>query len=558
MRMVLLLVGIIIGAQIETLTLSVIQPFILILTDPEIIYTNYLLNRIYVSLGFSSSVFFLAFLAIVIALTYTFRGFYVYFLARVQNKFLTINTAIMSNRLLVKTLKQPYLYHSNNNAVKLQQNVMNSSLRLFALVNSIFSLLIDGFMSLFILIFLMITSFSMTMVVLFFALICVVAYFRIFKNRIQQSGDEEAEGLVQVNKALLQALYGIKEIKISCREGYFTNKFQTVRFKTAKKSERIQALRQLPKLFIESLCFSGAFIVVAGIILLGADLQALIPQLGVFMIAAFKLLPAISRLTNNMTLILRQKSSAVHVYKGLFEQDELLKYHLPIPKITTVSRDIVVSDVTFKYPAARRPILNKVSLTIPHKSSVAIVGLSGAGKSTLVDIILGILPPQEGSVIFNGYSIHHNFGAWANKIGYIPQDIYILDGTLLENVAFGIEKEKINEAQVWNALAQAQLKAFVETLPKGLDTNVGDRGAKLSGGQRQRIGIARALYGNPDILVLDEATSALDNETEKAVMSAIQELRKNKTMIIVAHRLSTIEHCDIVYEVKKRKVVKLK
>lgn len=202
----------------------------------------------------------------------------------------------------------------------------------------------------------------------------------------------------------------------------------------------------------------------------------------------------------------------------------------------------------------RKPVLKDVSFAIPKNTSIAFIGPSGAGKSTLIDILLGILIPQEGGVYFNGKSIHHNFNEWAKNIGYIPQTIYLLDETILENVAFGVDKGKIDEEKVWHALEQAQLKEYVLSLPKGLQTTVGDRGIRLSGGQRQRIGIARALYNDPPILVLDEATAALDNKTEKKVMQAIKGLQGSKTVVIVTHRLSTVAHCDVVYEVSGRTV----
>ena len=557
-KLLLLLVGVIAGAFIETLTLSAVQPLILVITDPTVVYTNPFIGTVYNLLNFTNITVFLAFLAIVVALVYAFRGFYVYFFTRIQNRFMAKNTAIMSNRLLIKTLNQPYLYHVNNNVVELQQIVLNNSTRLFALVGNILQLLIDGFMSLFILAFLMITSFSMTLIVLLFATTCIVVYFKIFKNRIQKTGEDEARGIIQINKSVLQALYGVKEIKISRKENYFTDKFQQIRIKTIETAERIQTLRQLPKLFIESLCFSGAFLVLAGVILSGVEMETLIPQLGLFMLAAFKLLPAISRLVSNITQILRQKSSVDSVYSGLFEQDPLLS-HLPIkPTVSGNSYDIVISNVKFKYPKARKFVLGNVSMIIPHNKSVALIGKSGAGKSTLVDIVLGILAPHEGSVTYNGKSIHHDFESWANNVGYIPQVIYLLDESIIENVAFGIAKNEINEAKVWQALEQAQLKEYVESLPEGLQTEIGERGVRLSGGQRQRIGIARALYSDPEILVLDEATSSLDNDTEKSVMDAIQGLQGSKTMLIVAHRLSTIEHCDMIYKVEKGAAVQVR
>ena len=556
-KLVLLLVGIIVGAQIETLALGVIQPFILILTDPSIVYTNSTINFVYTLFGFSSVTPFLALLGVAVAFVYIFRGLYIYFFNNIQNRFLARNTVVISNQVMTKTLRQPYLYHTNQNTAALQHVVIRNVDRFFGLINSVSALLVDGFMAIFMLTFLFISSTSMTLVILFFASICIIVYFKIFKAKIKSSGDEEEKGLVQINKSLIQALNGVKEIKIMGREDYFSKKYNEISMNTVKLRVRIQSLRQLPKLFIESLCFSGAFFVVAGTIMAGIDMQALVPQLSLFVLAGFRLLPAISRFVNNVTQVMRVLPSIGQVYSSLFEEDEEYGKLPPEPKVAAISRDIVISEVNFKYPKMKQPVLNSISLTIPQNSSVGIVGPSGAGKSTLVDIVLGILAPQQGSVVYNGKSIHHHFGEWSKQVGYIPQVIYLLDETIMENVAFGIDKEKIDEERVWRALEQAQLKEFVLSLPEGLMTKVGDRGVRLSGGQRQRIGIARVLYNNPPIMVLDEATASLDNKTEKAVMDAIQSLRENRTMIIVAHRLSTIEHCDIVYKVEKGNVTLL-
>jgi len=528
----------------------------MILTEPSIIYTNRILSFAYSLFGFSGVTPFLAILAVIIAVVYVFRGLYIYFFARLQNRFLATNTAILSNSLLANTLTKPYLYHVNNDPSKLQALVIRKAERLYGVIESSIQLLIDGFMTFFILIFLMISSFYMTLVVLLFATISTIVYFKIFKGKIQSSGDDELSGIVLINKAVLQALHGVKEIKISQREQYFTNKFKEIRLQTVKIKERIQTMRQLPRLFMESLCFSGAFLVVGLIIFAGVDVQLLLPQLGVFMIAAFKMFPAISRILNSVTQVIRQSTSIDVVYSVLFESNDTQL--VPAPNAITSSRDIVVSGLTFRYPRTRKPVLANVSFKIPHNSSVGFIGASGAGKSTLLDIMLGLLVPQVGSVVYDGKSVHHHFDSWAKNVGYVPQVIYLIDETIKENVAFGVDPKKIDEQKVWQALEQAQLKDFVASLPEQLEATVGDRGVRLSGGQRQRIGIARALYSNPSILVFDEATASLDNETEKAVMESIKSLRGKKTMLIVAHRLSTIEHCDILFKVRKRTVRRVK
>ena len=553
-QMVALMVAVFVGAQVETLTIASIQPFIMILTEPDIIYTNRWVRLLHGLVGYPSVNVFLAMLAFGVAGIYAFRGLYVYFLNIMQNRFTAINVADMSTRLLVKTLQKPYLFHTSFNSAKLQQQVMGSTNRLFGLINSVMTLFFDVFMAISILMFLLTSSPEMTLGVLGLASLSIVVYFRIFRHRIQQTGDEEERGMAEINKSVTQALHGIKEIKITNKEHFFINKFKDVRINTIKTQEKIKTLRQLPRLFIESLCFSGGFIVVAFSLLGGADHWELIPQLGVFVIAGFKLLPAISRMVNTITGIMRQARAINYVYDTLFGENHDYEPLEQEPVVGVASDDIIVSELSFKYPKSKARVFKNISLTIPHNKSVAFVGPSGAGKSTLVDVILGILAPTTGFVAHQGQSVHHHFEAFSQKIGYIPQSIYLLDDTIKNNVAFGVEPADIDEAKVWQALEQAQLKAFVLEQPEGLATEVGDRGVRLSGGQRQRIGIARALYTNPSILVMDEATSSLDNETEQEVMAAIQTLQGSKTMIIIAHRLSTIEHCDIVYEVKKGKV----
>jgi len=554
-KIVLLFFGVLLGAQVEMLTIATIQPFIMLLTDPSAIYTNNLLNFAYTTFGFTGITPFFAFLAFMIAAVYAVRGLYVYFFTRIQNRITAQNSAQLANRLLVETIKQPYLYHANINITQLQRIVVRNSERFFGFITDLLALLMDVFMTISILGFLVLTSPIMTGMVLFLASICLAIYFGVLKSRIQESDEEEEKGQVAITKSIFQTFGGVKEIKIMQKDRYFAEKHMRIVNETIKMKEQRQSIRMLPKLLIESLCFSGAFVIISVVILLGVNMEMLLPQLGIFLMAAFKLLPAISRFTTQITMVIKRRKSVDQVFETLFEKDKQYDTELPEPEITEVSNDIVLSNIFFKYPKARGLVLKNLSLTIPHNKSVAFIGPSGAGKSTLLDIVLGILPPAAGSVVYDGKSIHHNFDFWAKNVGYVPQTIYLLDESILENVAFGIRKDKIDENKVWDALEKAQLKDFVEELPEGLLTQVGERGVRLSGGQRQRIGIARALYNNPSIFVLDEATSSLDVDTENAVMESIRAMQNTKTIIIVAHRLTTIEHCDIVYKIAKRRAV---
>ena len=558
-KLLILLVAIIIGALLETLALSLISPFISILLDNSMLETNRYVNFAYNLLGFSSTGAFLALLTFLLAGVYIFRGVYLYALTKIQFRVIARRQVNLSDRLLRKILEYPYLYHSGKNLAELQRIIISDSSSMFAMITSLLLMLSDFFMTFFVMLFLLVVSPGITLGVIVMALCFVLFYFKLFRRKIAVTGEKNRLANIGMWKTVNQALGGIKEVKLLRREDYFHQTFKKFSDVFVKTETQFRALDALPKLMIESICFGGAFIIIGAFILAGSDIAGLIPQLSVFVLAAFRLLPAISRQVNYLNQVIYYRASVDAVYKSLFEEEEIAvataaaKIDLP----TGVS-GIVVSDVTFQYPNTPSPVLKDVSLVVPDKKSVAFIGPSGAGKTTLADIILGVLNPEKGGVFFEDRSIHSSFDEWSSNVGYIPQQIYLLDESIIENVAFGIDRADIDEDKVWHSLEQAQLADFVRSMTEGLETVVGDRGIRLSGGQRQRIGIARALYNNPTILVLDEATSSLDTETEKAVMEAIEKFQGDKTMIIIAHRLSTIENCDIIYRVEDRGVVREK
>jgi len=414
-------------------------------------------------------------------------------------------------------------------------------------------------MSVFIIILLIIVSFEMTLLVVFLSLIYVFFYLKILKKRIKTSGEDWRVVSIDMYKAILQTFSGIKEIKVLRKENHFRKILKKHSAITSSILAQHNFYGILPGIAIEVVCFGGAFLVLGFVILSGGDIAGIIPQLSLFVLAAFRLLPAISKIVSTYNYMMIFTPSVNAVYTNLFDEssEEVLENNNDTEDcIPTVNEDIVINNVTFKYPLAPESVLENVSFMIPHNNSVAIIGASGSGKTTLADIILGLFTPSSGGIYYKGKSIHTTPDEWSTQIGYIPQQIYLLDESILANVAFGVDEEQINEEKVWKALEQAQVKEFVESLPQGLHTEVGERGIRLSGGQRQRIGIARALYNDPSILILDEATSSLDDDTEKAVMEAVMGFHGNKTMIIIAHRLSTIEHCDIIYRVEDKQVTR--
>ncbi|MDR3242384.1 MAG: ABC transporter ATP-binding protein/permease [Clostridiales Family XIII bacterium] len=555
-KLAFLLIAIIIGAMLETLALSIISPFISILMDNSIIQSNKIVNFFYNLLGFQSTEGFLALLAFLLAFVYISRGIYIYWLNKVQYAFIGKRRVELSSRLMEKTMSKPYLFHANKNVAEMQKVVVDDVVQFLNLITSILQLLTDAFMTIFILVFLLVVSFQMTFVVIAMAAICLFLYFKVFRRKIRKFGQKTREKYIEMTKTVNQGLGGIKEVKVLHREKYFEDAFKKSGNEYTAAWRRYQVINSIPKLIIESVCFSGAFVLVGFYILTGANVVAIVPQLSLFVLAAFRLLPAISRIAGYVTGVIYLMPCVDAIYASLFED---AAFYSPVSENRANiknSLDIEIHGVTFRYPNIKTPVLKNVSLTIPDKTAVAFVGSSGAGKTTLADIILGILSPQQGYISYKGKSIHQDSDAWAKRVGYIPQQIYLLDETILENIAFGIPKDEIDDEKVWKSLRQAQLEDFVMSLPDKLQTIVGDRGIRLSGGQRQRIGIARAMYEDPPVMVLDEATSSLDNDTEKAVMEAIMGLHGDKTLIIVAHRLSTIEHCDIVYRIDGKRAVK--
>lgn len=303
-------------------------------------------------------------------------------------------------------------------------------------------------------------------------------------------------------------------------------------------------------------CVTGLLIVVIVRLLLGVELNGFVSTLSVFAIAAFRMLPSFNRITNSMNTVMFNRTAVDKIYHDLQQAEKYLNE----PGILEDSginfeNEICLENVSFTYPEAESPILENANLKIQKNKSIAFIGASGAGKTTLADLILGILIPQSGKVSVDGKDIQENMNSWHKKIGYIPQSIYIMDDTLRNNIAFGVKERLIDDNRIWRALEKAQLKEFVETLEGGLDTNIGEGGMRLSGGQKQRVGIARVLYNDPEILVLDEATSALDTETESALMGAIDSFSGEKTLIIIAHRLSTVKNCDTIYKIENCKIV---
>ena len=378
-------------------------------------------------------------------------------------------------------------------------------------------------------------------------------YLLLFKNKAKEYGKINQIYDGKMHQSINQALGAVKDIKILHREKYFVDAFCGYGKKKMRAVRNNNVLGQAPKYVIETVCIGAILLVLVFKLYMGEDLSTMITQLAAFAVAAFKLLPSASKINNFANLIIFLKPSVDLIYRDIKDTEDMKSFELTDAVTDFEIKDadaISVTGLTYRYPHTEKDVLKDVSLKIPLGYAVGLMGPTGAGKSTLADVILGILTPTSGTVCYGNMNVHEHPIKWSKKLAYIQQSIYLADETIRNNVAFGIDDDKIDEEKVWKALEEAQIKDFVKSLPEGLDTMVGERGVRLSGGQRQRIGIARALYDDPEILVLDEATSALDNETETAVMEAIDNLMGRKTLIIIAHRLTTLRNCQKIFKVE--------
>ncbi|QGG48588.1 ABC transporter family protein [Heliorestis convoluta] len=563
-KYILLFLLMLMAAALEVFGLSMIIPFISLVINPAYMEEQPLVYQLYALLRFESYQAFLVTTTFALLSIFIFKNFFLYSMYSFKYRLTNDQQALIASRLYSTYLKRPYAFYLDRNSAELLRNTNEEvGLAFTRVVQPFLILATETLVLLAIAIFLLtiepvITATAMVVLGGF-----VLLFFTFQRKKMIQLAQKQRTLRKEKVKWLKQGFEGGKEIKVNGKEKFFIEAFQNQAMPFAQINRYFQVIREVPKLFIESLVVVTILLITAMVILQGDTSQSLLPTLALYSMAAFRLMPSIQKIAGSMTQIKNGMPSLETIHSELLElEDEKSEREHELPSAKAIKgssnkfhQAIEVKDIYYRYPNVKEYNLQKVSLTIPIGQSVAFVGPSGAGKTTLVDIILGLLQPEKGQVTIDGMDIYQNLRRWQQKIGYIPQSIYLSDDTIRNNVAFGYDGDQIADEAVWQALDAAQLKSFVEKQPQGLDTLVGERGVRLSGGQRQRIGIARALYHNPEILFLDEATSSLDQETEKGVMEAIEGLRGEKTLIIIAHRLSTIEHCDLVYEIRDGQLV---
>lgn len=551
-----------INAFLQMIGVSVFVPLVSAMTEPDELMEDPVVIKICSIFGLVDSMDFFVFLSIVVILLYIVKNSFSVFQIWVSARYAKNVQRELSSRILHEYMKRDYDFFLQYDTSKVLRDISSDAFEVNNILSALSNIVTEGLTIVLILVYIFVSDVKMSLCIMLIAMICIYIIYHFFREKMDYNGRKFREATANTQKVLLQAVEGIKEVQVLRKQDYFVKKYQKACKQEQKPSVAMTIGISAPTYVVEGFFVSGlmAFICIRSII--NPEYISSLPTLASFMMGAIRMLPSLGRISNNINNITYGLPALNSVYDNLtFYKDNdsniINRQDEKIFNLTEFHHDLKLASVCWHYKDSEDLILNNLSLCIKKGESVGIIGQSGAGKSTLADIILGLHIPQSGEVLIDGINIFSIPESYSRIIGYVPQTVYLIDGTIRENVAFGISEDEIDDQKVIDALRRAQLLEFINEQKQKLDTEIGERGVRLSGGQRQRIAIARALYRNPQILIMDEATSALDNETEKAVMEAIETLYGTITMIIIAHRLTTVRKCDVIYEVKDGNAVKV-
>lgn len=558
-RIVGLGVLVLIGGLLEMLGVSMIIPLAEAVMDTERMRQNQYVMWVCDLFHIKDMNVFTILLLVAVILVFVIKNLYLLLLAYVQAKFVNSNQHKAGSYMLEEYLNRPYEFYLNADIPTIFRILDGDIPKVFQLLFSLIRMVTELVVAVCLFVLLLVLDPRMTLLLLVLFLLMTFIVVKVLKPVLNKIGEENQEVQSVAGRWRTKAVYGIKDVKVLGRESFFASFYKKHTRRGMELTVKYSVLNNMPRTVIETVCIASVLGYLAICIATGGDVKGQLTSIVAFAVAAFRLMPSMNRINTYMTDIAFFEPSLNYVYEHVdfTKYKENGKYVCTPPenpKPVQVDGDVVMKDITYTYPNTDKKILEHANMVIPYGKSVGVVGPSGAGKSTVIDIFLGLLRAQEGNILCGERNVMDNYPSWLGNIGYIPQAIYLSDDSIRDNIAFGVEKDKIDDARVWEVLEEAQMKKFVEALPEGLDTSTGDRGVRISGGERQRLGIARALYHDPDILVFDEATSALDNATEQAVMEAINSFHGKKTMVIIAHRLNTIEKCDVIYRVENGQI----
>lgn len=555
---------ILIGGVLETLGVSMMLPVAEAVMVPDKVMGNELVGRVAAFLGITSSRNLIVWMLGALIAIFIFKNVYLLFLTFVQNTFVTRNRNRMISRVMREFLNRPYEDYLGADIPTVFRLTDSDIPNAFQLILVLIQMTTEIVVAVSICIVLLVWVSPLISIgcgVLFLGMTLMIT--RVLKPRLNEIGRKNQAIQSRIAKWRIQSIYGLKDVKVLHREEFFVRNYYESGAIGANVARNYAVMNNTPRLLIETVFIAAMLSFILVYMLEDGDITVLMPQLMAFAAAAIRVMPATNRINTYLSEIAYAQPCLDYLYENLTENMKQdvngsvtgLTGEAEEEKTALALTDKIVLDhISYTYPNTDKPIFTDAHMEVKKGQSVGIMGPSGAGKSTIVDILLGLLHVQAGTITCDGRDIFENYPSWLSKIGYIPQSIYLIDESIRDNIAFGIDADKIDDKRIWEVLEEAQIKSFVEELPEGLETTIGDRGVRISGGQRQRLGIARALYHNPEILVFDEATSALDGDTEAAVMEAVNSFHGKKTMVIIAHRLNTIAKCDVIYRVENEKI----
>lgn len=546
---VLLLIIMVVGALTEVVGVGAIPAFIGVISAPDRLLEVGFVRYLYDALAIESPQEMVLWAALGLILVFVFKNLYLTFLAYARARYSTKREETIANRLFRSYLTAPYTFHLQRNTSELLRNASMDTVDVArTVILPLLSILMEAMVLLFIFILLLVVEpiLSIFTFIAFGGL--TYGFWRVTRKKIDTYATQEQTHRQLAIQAINQGLGGFKDARVLGREGFFLDTFQTSTKAQASAAQVKQLVQALPRLFLETIAILAILGVAILFVVQDRNTAEIVPTLALLAVAVVRMMPSFTKIANDLTafrwgtralnVVSRDMMALDDTRDALGEQDR---------GEVSFTSELRLERVTYQYPGQDGYALRDVSLSIPHRASVGFVGPSGSGKTTIVDVMLGLLTPSSGRVLVDETDVHDRIRGWQRRIGYIPQQIFLIDDSVRRNVAFGREDADIDDAAVWAALEAAQLRELVDSLPEGLDTEVGEQGVRLSGGQRQRIGIARALYHKPEVLIMDEATSALDNQTEHQFIEALRALQHDHTVITIAHRLSTVRDCDTLF-----------
>lgn len=558
-KLTILFFMMLLAAMLEVIGVGMIPAFVAIVAAPEKVLEYEPARPVIELAGIESSGDLLLWGGGLLIGIFVVKSIYIISFNYLEARFLFNRRYTISLRMMNAYMRAPYLFHLQKNTAEL---IRNATVEVNILINSVLASILklarDGVMAAAILLFLIIMEPLITLIIVVVMGAGAGTFVMLTQKKVKSYGIQEQEHRKNLLKTLQQGLGGIKEARVLNREKDLTDKFKLEAYKSTRLLAFIRYVMQIPKPVVETSAVIGMMMVAGFMLWQGRPMEAIIPILTLFAMGIVKLMPAVNQLSSMYTSLQYNIVSVDPIYEDLKSLEDAGADFLADRSKTSPMhflKKIEVNDLHYSYPGSGEEAISGVSFEVFRGEAIALVGSSGAGKTTMVDLLLGLFKPDSGEIYVDGVNVWENLSAWQKNIGYIPQSIYLADETLRENIAFGIPLAEIDDEKVRNAIELAQLSQLVGELPDGLDTIVGEHGTRLSGGQRQRIGIARALYHDPQVLVMDEATSALDNVTEQHIIRSIEALKGDRTVIMIAHRLTTVMNCDRLYLMEKGKII---